>query len=112
MDTLSSKKGFYFIVQSFEVVCDVLRTDCNKTALYTAEEPSLDSEKDNNYSENPVSIEEKKNNATFWDTYGTESEAQKSQNLTDSHTTLTTSNNNASFNGIYHYPNASQQKLV
>jgi hypothetical protein len=36
-----------------------------------------------------------------------EGKAQNSQNLTNSHSTATTSNNNASFEGFHHYANAS-----
>jgi hypothetical protein len=73
------------------------------------EELSLDNEKDNNYRENPVSIEEQ-NNSTSSDGHNTEDKAQNSnQNLTDSNSTAatTTSNNNASLDGFDPYANTS-----
>jgi hypothetical protein len=80
----------------------------DKEKLPRKEEPPLDYEKDNNDSENPVSIEEENNNNTSSDSYVTEGKAQNnSQNSTNSYSTATASNNNASFNGFHHYTNAS-----
>lgn len=85
----------------------------DKEKLPGKEEPSLDSEKDNNDTENPVSIEEENNNNTSSDSYIREGKAQNSQDLTNSHSTATTtSNNNASFNGFHHFANTSASEYT
>lgn len=84
----------------------------DKEKLPTGEAASLDNKENDKGGENPISMEQQQNdntssnNNTSSHSSDTEHKAQNSQNLTDSHSTATTTNNNASLNE-FHYANAS-----